>query len=271
MSSPIASLSAPTISFRGSQCSPLPSPGTANAGHSIDSATRRHALTNDTAAEGETEAAFPTCENQDSISGPSEETSRLHGVLIVEDEPLLRKALSIGFRNRGFDVWLATDGAEGVEVYQQFYPLIDVVLSDVRMPVLDGPRTLDALRAINPFVRFCFMTGDARAVTRVSLSKRGALRVFEKPLPSVAEVAQELWELATCPNDLLSQPDLGNRATTDPNRPALATHIRELPAEGHFFEWAYGPLLTSISRIRSMLSKPSLPKSSGMASSPNKQ
>lgn len=102
------------------------------------------------------------------------------------------KAMEHGLRDRGFAVWTAMDGDEGVERYRRFREQIDIVLSDVQMPVLDGPAALDALREIDPFVRCCFMTGDPR---HPGLLRRGVLRVFAKPL-SVVEVAEELRGLA---------------------------------------------------------------------------
>ncbi len=123
------------------------------------------------------------------------------GVLVIEDERLLLKTLEKGLRKRGFAVWAAAAGGEAVDLYNRFGDLIDVVLSDFNMPVMDGPQTLDALRAINPSIRFCFMTGDVRPPTLTRLLKLGAMRVFPKPFPSVAEVAEELRGLATRPHD----------------------------------------------------------------------
>lgn len=119
------------------------------------------------------------------------------GILLIEDGKLLRNMLAGAFRDFGFLVWTAADGADGVECYRQFNRAIDVVLSDVHMPVLDGPKTLEALLKIDPALRLCFMTGDLSTSTSVSLLRRGALRVFQKPFESVADVAQELWQLAT--------------------------------------------------------------------------
>jgi CheY-like chemotaxis protein len=124
---------------------------------------------------------------------------RVVGVLVIEDEKLMRRSLEQGLKKRGFAVWAAADGGEGVELYRQFGGQIDVVLSDLNMPVMDGPQTLDALRRINPLVRFCFMTADVRLSTLTGLLKLGALRVFTKPFSSVAEVAEDLRELAARP------------------------------------------------------------------------
>lgn len=184
------------------------------------------------------------------------ETSlRPTGILVVEDDWLLRKALGQGFRNRGFDLWSAANGAEAVAVYQQFRPLIDVVLSDVQMPVLDGPGTLDALRTINPSVRFCFMTGDIRAATIAGLLDRGALRVFEKPLPSVARVAQELWELAARPYEVIGFPADADAEAPQSDPSAGEIRVRDT-MQNRFFAWICAPLLTSISRISALLDHP---------------
>lgn len=138
------------------------------------------------------DGADPTRGERATPSGRAGEAPRPLGILVVEDEPLIRKVLGDGLCKRGFEVWVAADGAEAVELYRTFWPRIDVVLSDVHMPGLDGPHTLDALREINPSVRCCFMTGDARPTARSELLSCGALRVFTKPFPSVAEVATEL-------------------------------------------------------------------------------
>lgn len=183
----------------------------------------------------------------------SQESPRPKGALIIEDDLLLRKSLGQGFRNGGFDLWSAANGAEGVELYRQFWPLIDVVLSDVQMPVLDGPGTLGALREINPSVRFCFMTGDTRAATRARLLKHGALQVFDKPLPSVGSVVRELWDLAACPNQVSLYSEDTDTESPHPDPSTGETCLLDRPDEYRVFARIYASLLTSISRIGSML------------------
>lgn len=196
-------------------------------------------------------------------SCPSAESARLHaagnaaetvecrpiGVLVIEDERLMLKAMEQGLRKRGFVVWAAPDGGEGVDLYRRFESQIDVVLSDVQMPVLDGPKTLDALREINPSVRFCFMTGDTRSATLNNLLGRGAMRVFPKPLPSVAGVAEELWELATRPYAFSAGQELGDDESARPERAAVSSHPEEEPAGGCFLGWAFATLLRSAACI----------------------
>jgi CheY-like chemotaxis protein len=118
------------------------------------------------------------------------------GILIVDDEPAVRGLLQAWLPRRGFQVWVAADGAEACELYRQHAAAVDLVLLDVRMPSLDGPQTLAALQALNPTVRCCFMSGHAGGYSETDLLRRGALRVLAKPF-ALAELGPLLWQLAT--------------------------------------------------------------------------
>ncbi len=65
-------------------------------------------------------------------------------VLIVDDEPNIVTALEFLFRRRGYDVRLATNGAEALEQVDAFGP--DVVLLDVMMPVKSGYEVCQKMR-----------------------------------------------------------------------------------------------------------------------------
>jgi CheY-like chemotaxis protein len=112
---------------------------------------------------------------------------RKSGVLVVDDEPTVRMVLNLCLRSAGFAVWQAAGGREALEVYRARRAEIDVVLLDVRMPHLDGPRTFAALREINPEVRCCFMSGDAGEYTVGELLAAGAVGFLSKPF-RVADV-----------------------------------------------------------------------------------
>ncbi len=175
------------------------------------------------------------------------------GVLVIEDQRLMLKAMEQGLRRRGFVVWGALDGGEGVDLYRRFETQIDIVLSDVQMPVLDGPKTLDALRGINPSVKLCFMTGDMRTSTHINLLNRGALRVFAKTLVSVAEVAEELWKLATRPHDISVDVDVGPIDAANPENKASAPS--EESAGSGFFGWVVFSRFRSLVGIGSLRGK----------------
>jgi CheY-like chemotaxis protein len=118
-----------------------------------------------------------------------------YGVLIVDDDPCVRGLLGVWLQKDGFAVWLAASGQEALELYQQHADEIQVVLLDVRMPGLDGPQTLAALRQLNPSVRSCFMSGGFGRYSEEVLRGLGAVSILRKPFPP-AEAAELLWQLA---------------------------------------------------------------------------
>ena len=118
------------------------------------------------------------------------------GVLVVDDEYLVRIMVQLGLERNGFDVWLASGGREAIGLYRKHRDSIAVVLLDVRMPGLDGPQTLDALRELNPGVRACFMSGDTGAYELEGLQQRGAACVIAKPfhLEDLANVLRRVMQ-----------------------------------------------------------------------------
>jgi len=115
-------------------------------------------------------------------------------ILVVDDEPLLRRLLQAALEVQGFTVWLAADGREALQIYQRHRLGIDLVLLDVLMPGLDGPQTLAALQMLEPAIACCFMTGFAGDYTYRNLLEQGALRVFAKPFRP-GELGASLWQL----------------------------------------------------------------------------
>ncbi len=131
--------------------------------------------------------------------------SRAFGILVVDDEMCVRDVLNDGMRGYGFAVWLAADGEEALDVYRRHHETIDVVLMDVCMSGQDGPQALAALRAFNPQVRCCFMTGDLGSYSAEHLHTLSAAAVLRKPF-RLAEVARALGEHARQAPQLPSSP-----------------------------------------------------------------
>jgi CheY-like chemotaxis protein len=127
---------------------------------------------------------------------PIQRTAQLPkpGILVVDDEPLLRKLLQVALEQQGFQIWLAADGYEALQLYQKHRLHVALVLLDVRMPGLDGPQTLAALQILDPALACCFMTGFAGDYSYTNLLERGALRVFAKPFRP-AELGVFLWHM----------------------------------------------------------------------------
>jgi CheY-like chemotaxis protein len=102
-------------------------------------------------------------------------------VLVVDEDHLVRIMLQLGLERNGFDVWLARCGREAIDLYRRHSEEIAVVLLDVRMPGLDGLRTLEVLRELNPEVQACFMSGDTGPCKPEELLQHGAAYAIAKP------------------------------------------------------------------------------------------
>lgn len=120
------------------------------------------------------------------------------GILAVDDEPVVLAVLEARFRIEGYKPWLAGYGHQAIELYRRHREEIALVLLDVQMPGMDGPRTLIALQNLYPTVPCCFMTGNPTPYTEESLLRLGALRVFRKPF-AFSEVIDTLNKLAGRP------------------------------------------------------------------------
>jgi two-component system, OmpR family, response regulator len=116
-------------------------------------------------------------------------------VLVVDDEKEVGIMLDLALRHWGFEVRLATSGAKAVELYREHHQGIALVLLDVQMPEMDGPATLAAIRAINPEVRCCFMSGHTGKYSARELLDLGATHVLPKPFVSLSHLIQLLREM----------------------------------------------------------------------------
>ena len=82
-------------------------------------------------------------------------------ILVIDDEMAIRDVTAATLKSFGYRVLTAGDGSEGIALYAQ-NPEIAIVLTDMLMPVLDGPTTIRALRKLNPHVRIIGMSGYTR-------------------------------------------------------------------------------------------------------------
>ncbi|MBV9504845.1 MAG: response regulator, partial [Acidobacteriia bacterium] len=82
---------------------------------------------------------------------PSTKVIKGHGtVLLVEDEEIVRSMAKAALTRLGYDVVIAKEGREAVEIYSKMRDKIDVVLLDMMMPVMNGQETLSRLVEMAP-------------------------------------------------------------------------------------------------------------------------
>lgn len=69
-----------------------------------------------------------------------------HKILVVDDSPTIVKFVSFSLRNSGFDVVTASDGMDAIEKISQLAAPVDLVITDLNMPNLDGYSLIGTLR-----------------------------------------------------------------------------------------------------------------------------
>jgi len=95
---------------------------------------------------------------------PPLETEILSGtetVLVVEDEPALRRLISVSLEKRGYTVLAAEDGSEAIRILENNPGEIDLVVSDIMMPKLNGLELRKKATLLRPDMRFLFISGYA--------------------------------------------------------------------------------------------------------------
>jgi two-component system cell cycle sensor histidine kinase/response regulator CckA len=80
---------------------------------------------------------------------------------LVEDEEGLRQLNARGLASRGYTVLEAGNGIEAIEMLEKSDGEVDLVVSDVVMPEMDGPTLLRELRRRNPSLKIIFVSGYA--------------------------------------------------------------------------------------------------------------
>src|SRR6266567_2984854 len=102
-------------------------------------------------------------------------------ILLVEDEEGLRSLNARGLRSRGYSVIEASNGIEAMEALEEKNGAVDLVVSDVVMPEMDGPTLLKEMRGRNPDLKVIFVSGYAEDAFEKSLPKNQQFAFLPKP------------------------------------------------------------------------------------------
>jgi len=108
----------------------------------------------------------------------------MKSILIIDDDPLIRKTLNAHLNRQGFESRSAEDGERGLEIQGETNP--DLILLDVRLPDLDGLEVLRRIRERDPRASVIIMTAYDDMKTTVEAVKAGAFEYLVKPLDYVA-------------------------------------------------------------------------------------
>jgi two-component system, cell cycle sensor histidine kinase and response regulator CckA len=102
-------------------------------------------------------------------------------ILIVEDDEQVRKALSRALRVEGYTVVQAENGAVALRELQGIEHSLKLVLTDIRMPVMDGIELAKVLRAAYPSIPILYMSGYLPEASQGTYLREVGARLLLKP------------------------------------------------------------------------------------------
>jgi PAS domain S-box-containing protein len=120
-----------------------------------------------------------------SVTAPE---GRLEGggesILLVDDEVTVLKVMQRSLEKSGYRVLTAEDGEKGFEVYTKHEREINLVITDMAMPGMDGPGLIAALKKLNPEIPVICTSGLNNSIGNDALIEMGVQRILYKPCNS---------------------------------------------------------------------------------------
>ncbi|NUS18188.1 MAG: response regulator [Mesorhizobium sp.] len=118
-------------------------------------------------------------------------------LLIVEDDESVRTLAARALERDGHNVTIATDGAQGLDMIRQARGGYDLVVSDIRMPEMDGIEMATAAAREFPTMKIMLMTGYADQRERAEELNGIILDVVQKPF-TLAEIRARVGKALNC-------------------------------------------------------------------------
>lgn len=95
----------------------------------------------------------------------------MNGLLIVDDEEGIRRSIQAALRREGYPIEMAETGKRAVEIVKKNPGAITIVISDFKMPGMDGIETLAAIGNLNPEICRIILTGYATLESAILATK----------------------------------------------------------------------------------------------------
>lgn len=115
-------------------------------------------------------------------------------ILLVEDEDAVRMFSTRALRNKGYSVIEASNGESALEFIRKGTQSIDLVITDVVMPKMDGPTLMTNIKKHNPQMKVIFISGYTEDSFRESLANDSTVYFLSKPF-NLRELAQKVKEV----------------------------------------------------------------------------
>jgi CheY-like chemotaxis protein len=147
-------------------------------------------------------ALFPATEETPARTAQKTGPAQLRGeatILLVEDEDALREVARRILADNGYRVITAANGEEALAAAAELAEQIDLLLTDVVMPQMDGPLLAEQIRRVRPSIRVMFMSGFAQPILASGGHLDAGVILVEKPFSGptlLAKVSQGLEQEA---------------------------------------------------------------------------
>jgi DNA-binding NtrC family response regulator len=117
-------------------------------------------------------------------------------ILVIDDEPIVRKSCEKTLIPEGYEVHLASSGSEGLALLEK--ESFSLILLDLKMPDMDGIEVLKKIKKQLPDIRVIMITGYSTVETAVQALRLGAYNHIEKPFTpnTLLSAVQEALESA---------------------------------------------------------------------------
>ncbi len=109
----------------------------------------------------------------------------MNGLLVVDDEEGVRRAVQKALGKENYEVFLAPSGNEAITIVKEHPAEIAICISDFKMPGLDGLQTLAAIGSINPDITRIMLTGYATLEGAIAATNEGIDGFLTKPFDNV--------------------------------------------------------------------------------------
>ena len=113
---------------------------------------------------------------------------------MVDDEEMISDAGGQMLKYLGYEVLLANNGQEALELYKKNQDKIDMVLLDMVMPVMGGGEAFDRMKEINPRVKVLLSSGYSIEGEAREILKRGCDAFLQKPF-RLEQLSQKIEEI----------------------------------------------------------------------------
>jgi len=176
-------------------------------------------------------------------------------LLVVDDDPGLLLAVSETLRAEGYEVQTARRGSEAMVRVAEALP--DLIISDIRMPGMDGLEVQEALQAKGVTLPVIIMTGHGDVSLAVRAMKAGAVDFIEKPFQKailLGAIEQAMGRLnhAAANREQASEAAVKLKALTPRERDVLDGLAKGLPNKSIAYDLGISPRTVEIHRANLM-------------------